>query len=53
MVTNFFRINIPLETFQIQRLAYSNEKLAALRRQLSRLGTITWVRRLCHACDSC
>lgn len=33
MVTNFFRINIPFETFQIQRLEYSEEKLAALRQE--------------------
>ena len=33
MVTNFFRIVIPFETFQIQRVAYSNEKLAALRQE--------------------
>ena len=33
MVTNFFRINIPFETFQIQRVAYSHEKLAALRQE--------------------
>ena len=33
MVTNFFRINIPFEKFQIQRVAYSNEKLAALRQE--------------------
>ena len=33
MVTNFFRINIPFETFQIQRVVYSNEKLAALRQE--------------------
>jgi hypothetical protein len=33
MVTNFFRINIPFETFQIQRVAYSTEKLAALKRE--------------------
>jgi hypothetical protein len=33
MVTNFFRINIPFETFQVQRLEYSSEKLAALRQE--------------------
>src|SRR6266540_2972715 len=33
MVTNFFRINIPFETFQIQRLPYSEEKLVALRQE--------------------
>lgn len=33
MVTNFFRINIPSETFQIQRLPYSEEKFNALRQE--------------------
>jgi hypothetical protein len=33
MVTNFFRINIPFETFHVQRLPYSNEKLTALRQE--------------------
>lgn len=33
MITNFFRINIPFETFQIQRLPYSEERLAALRQE--------------------
>lgn len=32
MVTNFFRIDLPFDTFQIQRLPYSEEKLAELRR---------------------
>lgn len=33
MVTNFFRIKIPFDTFQIQRVTYSHEKLAALRQE--------------------
>jgi hypothetical protein len=33
MKTNFFRINIPLETFQVQRLPYSEDKFAGLRQE--------------------
>ena len=33
MVTNFFRISLPFDNFQIQRLSYSEEKLAALRQE--------------------
>lgn len=33
MVTNFFRISISVETFQIQRVPYSHEKLVALRKE--------------------
>lgn len=33
MITNFFRIHLPLETFRIQRLPYSHEKLVALRQE--------------------
>lgn len=33
MVTNFFRLNLPFESFHIQRVPYSDEKFAALRKQ--------------------
>ena len=33
MVTNFFRIILPFESFQIQRVAYSTERFTELRRQ--------------------
>ena len=36
MITNFFRIKIPFETFQIQRRPYADEELAALRQQHNR-----------------
>lgn len=32
MITNFYRINIPQESFKIQRLPYSEDTLVALRR---------------------
>jgi hypothetical protein len=36
MVTNFFHVKIPFETFQIQRLPYSEKKLAALRQEYNK-----------------
>ena len=33
MVTNFFRISLPFESFHIQRAPYSDEKFAVLRKQ--------------------
>jgi hypothetical protein len=33
MVTNFFRISLPFESFHIQRVPYSDEKFATLRKQ--------------------
>jgi hypothetical protein len=33
MITNFFRIALPFESFQIQRVAYSDDDFAALRKK--------------------
>ena len=36
MVTNFFRINLPFESFHIQRVPYSEQQFAALRKEHNR-----------------
>ena len=36
MITNFFRINIPLDSFNIQRVPYSEEKFTDLRKQYNK-----------------
>ncbi len=36
MVTNFFRINLPFESFQIQQVPYSDEQFAALRKRYNK-----------------
>lgn len=36
MITNFFRIELPFESFQIQRTSYSNEKLDRLKKAHNR-----------------
>jgi hypothetical protein len=36
MITNFFRINIPLDSFNIQRVPYSEEKFTALRQEYNK-----------------
>jgi len=39
VITNFFRIKIPFEVFQIQRLSYSEERLFALRQEHNKVAS--------------